>query len=275
MRNHTAIATKQMGEDKGEDVIIKLLQKKLEMTPPGRTIHWGRTQDSTKSPKVHAPTDLLTLLWILQYCIHDSDSLHKLKQYLAPDTFPSLALLSIKFLTTYIVHPIMNISNIHVNQKGAFLNNKICEVYISSNDRSLFPKISEFILYSTASEFIKIMIHHGEDPVFCEPNEHAKIINLILNGQHSYGPTGSTFDFYHARNLYEFFFSAVPDLISYFQEEYSNLLLYNFKPAKSHRTQSDFGPNTSRKNFALCLPVKNMAGIYINLFHYLIFSIVS
>ena len=36
MRNHTAIATKQMGEDKGEDVIIKLLQKKLEMTPPGR-----------------------------------------------------------------------------------------------------------------------------------------------------------------------------------------------------------------------------------------------
>jgi hypothetical protein len=65
MRNHTAIATKQMGEDKGEDVIIKLLQKKIEMTPPGSTIHWGRTQDSTKSPKVHAPTDLLTLLWIL------------------------------------------------------------------------------------------------------------------------------------------------------------------------------------------------------------------
>jgi len=27
MRNHTAIATKQMGENKGEDVIIKLLQK--------------------------------------------------------------------------------------------------------------------------------------------------------------------------------------------------------------------------------------------------------
>jgi hypothetical protein len=54
-----------MGEDKGEDVIISLLKKKLEMTPPRRTIHWGRTQDSTKSPKVHAPTDLLTLLWIL------------------------------------------------------------------------------------------------------------------------------------------------------------------------------------------------------------------
>jgi len=27
MRNHIAIATKQMGEDKGDDVIIKLLQK--------------------------------------------------------------------------------------------------------------------------------------------------------------------------------------------------------------------------------------------------------
>jgi hypothetical protein len=262
MRNHTAIATKRMGENKGEDVIIKLLQKKLEMTPPGRTIHWGRTQDSTKSPKVHAPTDLLTLLWLLRYCIHDSDSLHKLKQYFAPDTFPSLALLSIKFLTTYIIHPIMNISNIHVNQKGAFLNNKIREDYISSNDGSLFPKISEFILYSTASEFIKIMVHHGEDPVFRKSNEHTKIINLILNGQHSYGPTGSTFDFYHAWNLYEFFFSAVPDLISYFQEEYSNLLLYNFKPATSHRTQSDFGPNTSMKNFAFCLPVKNLDGIY-------------
>jgi hypothetical protein len=106
------------------------------------------------------------------------------------------------------------------------------------------------------------MIHHGEDPVFRESNEHTKIINLILNGQHSYGTTGSTFDFYHARNLYEYFFSAVPDLISYFQEEYSNLLLYNFKPAKSHQTQSDFGPNTSMKNFAFCLPVKNMDGIY-------------
>ncbi len=105
MRNHTAITTKRMGENKGEDVIIKLLQKKLKMTPPGRTIHWGRTQDSTKSPKVHAPTDLLTLLWLLRYCIHDSDSLHKLKQYFAPDTFPSLALLSIKFLTTYILPP--------------------------------------------------------------------------------------------------------------------------------------------------------------------------
>jgi hypothetical protein len=141
--------------------------------------------------------------------------------------FPSLALLSIKFLSTYIVHPIMNISNIHVNQKGALLNNKIREVYISPNDRSLFPKITEFILYSTASEFIKIMIHHGEDPVFHESNEHTKIINLILNGQHPYGPTGSTFDFFRARNLYEFFFSAVPDLISYFQVEYSDLLLYN------------------------------------------------
>jgi len=27
MHNHTAIATKQMGENKGEDVIITLLQK--------------------------------------------------------------------------------------------------------------------------------------------------------------------------------------------------------------------------------------------------------
>jgi len=38
--------------------------------------------------------------------------------------------------------------------------------------------------------------------------------------------------------------------------------LYNFKPAKSHQTQSDFGPNTSMKIFAFCLPVKNMNGIY-------------
>jgi len=106
------------------------------------------------------------------------------------------------------------------------------------------------------------MVHHGEDPVFCKSNEHTKIINLILNGQHPYGPTGSTFDFFRARNLYEFFFSAVPDLISYFQEEHSNLLLYNSKPAKSHRTQSDFGPKTSMKKFSFCLPVKNMDGIY-------------
>jgi hypothetical protein len=118
------------------------------------------------------------------------------------------------------------------------------------------------------------MIHHGEDPVHHESNEHTKIINLILNGQHSYGPTGSTFDFYHARNLYELFFSAVPDLMSYFQDEYSNLLLYKFKSAKSHRTQSDFGPNTSGKILHSVYQLRTWLA-YINLFHYLIFSIVS
>ena len=117
-----------------------------------------------KSKKIKVPPELLMFLWILRYCIHDAESLHNLKTFLSPDTFTTsetmieCPLLTVDFFSKYLLSSVESIVHDIIGNKQEFLCQKIREHYVSKHDRRLFPKIQEFVYYSTASEFIKIML---------------------------------------------------------------------------------------------------------------------
>ena len=82
------------------------------------------------------------------------------------------------FFSKYLLSSVESIVHDIIGNKKEFLCQKIREHYVSKHDRRLFPKIQEFVYYSTASEFIKIMLHYKENPIFREDNIHTTLIQL-------------------------------------------------------------------------------------------------
>jgi len=84
------------------------------------------------------------------------------------------------FFSKYILSSVQSIIHDIVGNKKEYLCQKIREHYISKHDRKLFPKIQEFVYYSTASEFIKIMLHYKENPMFHENNIHTTLVQQMM-----------------------------------------------------------------------------------------------
>jgi len=94
------------------------------------------------------------------------------------------------------------------------------EHYISKMDRKLFPKIQEFVYYSTASEFIKIMLHYKENPIFHENNIHTTLIQQMMKRINPVLTKKEEEPFYEAKNIYELFFSSIPLIIKQQQRDH-------------------------------------------------------
>jgi hypothetical protein len=175
-----------MSGTKTEDEIIKHFETELLATTPGQCLHYGIKHKSTKSKKIKVPSQLLTFLWMLRYCIHNKESLDNMRKFLAPDTFKTPEsmrenpILTVNFFQKYILSNVEIIVHDVIGDKKEFLSQQLRKHYISPNDRNLFPKIQEFIYYSTASEFIKIMLHYKGEPKFKVNNEHTQKLEDIL-----------------------------------------------------------------------------------------------
>ena len=111
-----------------------------------------------------------------------------MRKFLAPDTFKTPEsmrenpILTVNFFQKYILSSVEIIVHDVIGDKKEFLSQQLWKHYISPNDRNLFPKIQEFIYYSTASEFIKIMLHYKGEPKFKVNNEHTqKLEDILMN----------------------------------------------------------------------------------------------
>jgi hypothetical protein len=143
---------------------------------------FGKHHLTTKSKKIKVPPKLLTFLWIF----HDAESLKNLKTFLAPHTFTTsktmieCPLLTVNFFSKFILSSVESIVHNIIGNKKDFFCQKIREHYTSKHDRKLFPKIQEFVYYSTASEFIKIMLHYKENPIFCKDNVRMTLVQQMM-----------------------------------------------------------------------------------------------
>jgi len=256
-----------MSGTKTEDEIIKHFETDLLATAPGQCLHYGIKHTCTKSKKIKVPSQLLTFLWMLRYCIHNKESLDNMKRFLAPDTFKipesmrESPILTVFFFQEYILSSVETIVHDVIGDKKEFLSQQQWKHYISPNDRNLFPKIQEFIYYSTASEFIKIMLHYKGEPKFKVYNEHTqKLEDKLTKSMNSDSSQKERCLVRKSKNLYELFFSSVPILILLQQCDHWKLILNNFKTQNQHRAQNCFGPYTTIENFTLSLPIQNENG---------------
>lgn len=267
IRQFTVLCSK-ISTKKTEEEIIEGYKAVLLSTPPGQCLHYGKYHLSTNSKKIKVPPELLTFLWILRYCIHDADSLHNLKTFLSPDTFTTsetmieCPLLTVDFFSKYLLSSVESIVHDIIGNKKEFLCQKIREHYVSKHDRRLFPKIQEFVYYSTASEFIKIMLHYKENPIFREDNIHTTLIQQMMKQINPVLTTKEEEPFYEAKNIYELFFSSIPIIIKQQQRDHWKIILSNFKTFEQHKNQESFGSNTTIKNFTLSLPIQNENGTW-------------
>jgi hypothetical protein len=246
-----------MSGTKTEDKIIKHFETKLLATALGQCLHYGIKHTSTKSKKIKLPSQLLTFLWMLCYCIYNKESLDNMKRFLAPDTFKTpesmreSPILTVDFFQEYILSSVETINHDAISNKKEFLSQQLRKHYISPNDRNLFPKIQEFIYYSTASEFIKIMLHYKGEPKFKVYNEHMqKLEDILPKSTNSDSSQKERCLVRKSKNLYELFFSSVPNLI----------LLHQCDHWNQHRAQNCFGPNTTIENSTVSLPIQNENG---------------
>ena len=86
IRQFTVLCSNKSSK-KTEEEIIERYNTALLSTTAGQCLHHGKYYLTTKSKKIKVPPKLLMFLWILCYCIHDTESLKNLKTFLAPDTF--------------------------------------------------------------------------------------------------------------------------------------------------------------------------------------------
>ena len=171
-------------------------------------------------------------------------------------------LLTVDFFSKYLLSSVESIVHDIIGNKQEFLCQKIREHYVSKHDRRLFPKIQEFVYYSTASEFIKIMLHYKENPIFREDNIHTTLIQQMMKQINPVLTTKEEEPFYEAKNIYELFFSSIPIIIKQQQRDHWKIILSNFKKFEQHQNQESFGSNTTIKNFTLSLPIQNENGTW-------------
>jgi hypothetical protein len=171
-------------------------------------------------------------------------------------------LLTVHFFSKYILSSVVSIVHNIVGNKMEFLCQKIREHYISKQDRKLFPKIQEFVYYSTASEFIKIMLHYKENPIFHLDNVHTTLVQQMMKQINPVLTKKEEEPFYEAKNIYKLFFSSIPLIIKQQQQDHWKLILSNLKKHEQHQNQESFGNNTTIKNFTLSLPIQNESGTW-------------
>jgi hypothetical protein len=219
-----------------------------------KQLHMGvRHQACSKSIKL--PEQLLALLWLLRYTIHDSESFDRLCHFFYPDKLKAVEvqveqeIFDPLWIVHYIIYPIMSIEYFLFDKKGSNTFD-IYKKFYCKHQQYTHSRTKESIIYSLASIFIEILLENGENPDMITSNKNTQDITQYLRKSES---------ILFNTTLYTLFFQALPHLIENNIELHHNIIFQNFVKKENFPTQRKWPETTSWKNFELLLPLKKDA----------------
>jgi hypothetical protein len=136
-----------------------------------------------RRPKL--PEDLLVLLWILRFGIHDNHSLSTAELFFSPDCIktPSDSVDCIytpNWLKTNIVHPAMQVYYLFYNDTDCDTI-KIFNEYYMGPTEAVQKRYKESILTNLLSQLIEILVEKGYPVLFPTKNANAIAIENQIN----------------------------------------------------------------------------------------------
>jgi len=155
-----------------------------------KQLHMGvRHQACSKSFKL--PEQLLALLWLLRYTIHDSESFDRLCHFFYPDKLKAVEvqveqeIFDPLWIVHYIIYPIMSIEYFLFDKKDS----KTFDIYkkfYCKHQQYTHSRTKESIIYSLASIFIEILLENGENPDMITSNKNTQDISQYLRKSESF-----------------------------------------------------------------------------------------
>jgi hypothetical protein len=216
-----------------------------------KQLHMGvRHQACSKSIKL--PEQLLALLWLLRYTVHDNESFDRLCHFFSPDKIKAVEvqveqeIFDPLWIVHYIIYPIMSIEYFLFDKKES----KTFDIYkkfYCKHQQYTHSRTKESIIYSLASIFIEILLENGENPDMITSNKNIQDISQYLRKSES-----SLFKI----TLYTLFFQALPHIIENNVELYHHIIFQNFVKKEDFLTQRKWPETTTWKNFELLLAIK-------------------
>lgn len=243
------------------DDIYKQTINYLQELTPARKIHLGRAHKTGGTKICRAPSNLLAILWLLQYSIYENDTLQKMIKFFATDTFKNNSkFVKPDWIRQFILCPVIDVIDLLSDNKSDFYI--ATNLYIRSSKHQ-DAKFKEFVTYTLTALLIKTLLTFGDNPLFRTKNENTIGINKYLRQNIrtlAQGEIKSNDIMHHCTTLYELFFTALPALFEGNAKQHSKIIFNNFMPA------SDLGTTFFHKystiiNFTLELPMKEQGKV--------------
>ncbi len=90
----------------------------LEELTPARKIHFGRAHKTGGSKICRAPSNLLAILWFLQYSIYDEITLQNMIKFFATDTFKNNSkFVRPDWIRQFILNPVIDVIDLLSDNK--------------------------------------------------------------------------------------------------------------------------------------------------------------
>ena len=243
------------------DEIYKQTINYLEELTPARKIHLGRAHKTGGTKICRAPSNLLAILWLLQYSIYDENTLQYMIKFFATDTFKNNSkFVKPDWIRQFILNPVIDVIDLLSDNKSDFYI--AAESYIRSRKHQ-GAKFTDFVTYTLTTTLIQVLLKFGDNPLFRTKNDNTIAINKFLRdniktlGQ---GENKTNDITYHCTTLYELFFTALPALFEGNAKQHSNIIFNNFFPANDLGT-SFFHKHCNITDFTLQLPMKDQGEI--------------
>lgn len=237
-----------------EDIFNQTMFYLQELTPK-KSIHLGRRHKSGTTKICRAPSNLLAILWLLQYSIYDTESLEQMITFFAPDTFKTNSkFANPDWLRQYILCPVVDVIDLLSNKTNLSM---AADSYMTSRKHQ-FTKFTDFITYTLTTTMISILLKFGDRPLFHHKNINTMGIgdylrNNVKNLARSEYKTKDIMQ--HCKSVYELFFTALPGLLEKNAEQHGDLIFRNFRP-KTELGVTFFHKLSQIDEFVLHLPMK-------------------
>lgn len=153
---------------------------------PNQCMHYGSQHAMTTTNVNKAPSYLLTVLWLLQYAIHDKTSFDNFKEFLKDDKFQhpegliECTFLTVGFFHDYILVPVTDIYAHMLDKNNVTeLTSILLNHFIAKPDIH-WSKLKECIPYALTCSYISITPGNGANPDFAEENDYTIEIKHFL-----------------------------------------------------------------------------------------------
>jgi hypothetical protein len=237
------------------DDIYKQTINYLEELTPARKIHLGRAHKTGGTKICRAPSNLLAILWLLQYSIYDENTLQDMIKFFATDTFKNNSkFVKPDWIRQFILNPVIDVIDLLSDNKSDFYI--AADSYIRSHKHQ-GAKFTDFVTYTLTTTLIHILLKFGDNPLLHTKNENTIAINKFLRDNIKsleQGENKTNNIIYHCTTLYELFFTALPAFFEGNAKQHSNIIFDNFMPANDLGT-SFFHKHSSITVFSLQLPM--------------------
>ena len=243
-----------------DDIYKQTINYLGELTP-ARKIHLGRAHKTGGTKICRAPSNLLAILWLLQYSIYDENTLQYMIKFFATDTFKNNSkFVKPDWIRQFILNPVIDVIDLLSDNKSDFYI--AADSYIKSRKHQ-GAKFTDFVTYTLTTTLVQLLLKFGDNPLFRTKNDNTIAINKFLRdniktlGQ---GENKTNDITYHCTTLYELFFTALPALFEGNAKEHGNIIFKNFMPANELGT-SFFHKTGSVTDFSLVLPMADQGKI--------------